>query len=480
MIKQFFHDSLIYTIPSFLSRGISIILIPLYTRVMSPANYGAFDLLMMFGSIVNLTVALEISQGVARFFSAEKNAEKKVLYFSSGFWFTLACQCIFLILGVFFARDLAKIILDDETMMIPMTLAITQIFFIGILKIIQNQFKWELRSRTFAVTSIIISLVTGISSVLLAYVYKLGLNGILIGSIIGTIAGVIYGLVKLKGSLRFSFDLNILREMIIYSWPLVFSGAAVFLNMYIDRFMIKEYLNLEQVGIYGIGMRIAGITGLIMIGSQGSLTPLILNHYAEENTPIKLAKIFRGFFALALLITLFLTLFADEVLWLMTTPQFYSASSLVIFLVPAVLLSNMYIFAPGISIVKKTGYFVLINSVGALFKYLINWFLIPIYGVSGAALSNFLGYFIVFGIYMYFSQKFYRVPHRWMSLATAGVSVMLLLFIVRILKLDRSFTSIIIKASTLFFGVGIIFITKLVCSSELKLLLTSFKMESKG
>jgi len=67
LIKFFVRDALIYTLPSVLSRGIGVFLLPIYTRIASPEELGALDLFLVFGNIVSLTVALEISQGVARF-----------------------------------------------------------------------------------------------------------------------------------------------------------------------------------------------------------------------------------------------------------------------------------------------------------------------------------------------------------------------------------------------------------------------------
>ena len=70
MLKLFFKDSIIYTIPAILSKGISFLLVPLYTRVLSPGDYGSLELFLIFASIINLTIAFEVTQGVARFFSS--------------------------------------------------------------------------------------------------------------------------------------------------------------------------------------------------------------------------------------------------------------------------------------------------------------------------------------------------------------------------------------------------------------------------
>ena len=98
MLKKFMKDSVIYAFPTFISGGLSFFLLPLYTRVLSPADYGSLDLFTIFGGLVQCVIALEVSQGVARFYSDERDLERKVLFASSAFWFTLICYTVFAVL----------------------------------------------------------------------------------------------------------------------------------------------------------------------------------------------------------------------------------------------------------------------------------------------------------------------------------------------------------------------------------------------
>ena len=80
MLKAVLRDSLVYGLASILSKGLAIFLLPLYTRVLSPSDYGAYDLLITLGVLANLIVALEISQGLARLWSdtPEKGARQRL------------------------------------------------------------------------------------------------------------------------------------------------------------------------------------------------------------------------------------------------------------------------------------------------------------------------------------------------------------------------------------------------------------------
>jgi len=130
-----------------------------------------------------------------------------------------------------------------------------------------------------------------------------------------------------------------------------------------------------------------------------------------------------------------MNLFVEEALALFTGPAFYDAKNVVIYLVPAIMLSQMYIFAPGIFIVKKTSYVIWINVFGAIVNVILNFLLIPFFGIIGAALATLIGHSLVFFIYMYFSQRFYSVPHNWNRILTVSFSVVILVSIIMNLPL---------------------------------------------
>jgi O-antigen/teichoic acid export membrane protein len=183
--------------------------------------------------------------------------------------------------------------------------------------------------------------------------------------------------------------------------------------------MINHYLSLNDVGLFGIGFRVAGMVGLVIVGFQGALTPLIYAHHRDPSTPAQLARIFRIFVAFALLMFLMVSVFAKDIMLVLTIPAYYDAANIVVFLIPAILLSNMYIFAPGTAIEKKTHIILLINVGGALLNVLLNAVLIPHFGIEGASVAKLISYGLVFGAYMWFSQQLYYVPHGWKSMMQA-------------------------------------------------------------
>lgn len=206
-------------------------------------------------------------------------------------------------------------------------------------------------------------------------------------------------------------------------------------------------LGLAELGLYGIGFRIASVVTLVMQAFQGAMTPLVYARYKEERTPAEIARIFRFFVFLALIAFVALSIFSKEVLILLTTPAYYSAYVLVPFLVADQFLSGMGVFAPGLGIAKKTKYMATINIFGALFSVAFSVALIYYFGLLGAAVAAFCKSFAMFLIQMRFSQKFYRVPHNYGQILLSFLACALLVSLASFV--DRTFpfqASVLLKS----------------------------------
>lgn len=426
MFRSFLRDSAIYVLPTLASRGLAFFLIPIYTRVLDPADYGSLDLFTAFSSIVALTVALEVSQGVARFYQQEQVRSRRVLYASSAFWFSLVSNSAFALLMVATTPIVAPLVMGREGLEGAFMIGVTQIWITSVFYLVQGQLRWEFQSVKFAIVSCVMVFFSAAISAWLTIIEGWALPGLMLGTVVGTTLASFLGLWWLRESIKFRIDLAVLEEMLRFSTPLVVSSVAVWVNLYVDRLMISHFMTLQEVGLYGMAYRISSISGLAMVAFQSALGPLIYAHFQEPNTPKALAKIFRLFLLVALGFCLALSISAGSIVNIMTTPEFHASAPVVPLLVPAVMLSGMYIFAPGINIAKKTYHTIWINVSGAIASIIFNIILIPIFGIYGAAASTLISSAIVFISYLILGQLYYPIPHEWRKLAWATALTTLL------------------------------------------------------
>ncbi len=423
MVKRFLRDSVVYSLSTFISRGISFFLIPIYTRVFSPEDYGIIDIMAIFASIIHLTVALEISQSVARFFADAGSLTEKKSYASTALWFTAFSYLLFYIFVLVFAQPASFLILGMENANGLFLVGSFSIVCSGLFNFLNNQLRWQLQSLHNMISSLIMTIVSIFVTLTIVVGVNQGIIGVFWGQITGALVGSVIAFTFSRKSFAFIFDWKKWKEMVAFSLPLVPSGIGVFIAMYIDRIAIRHLMTLADVGIYGVGYRLASVVSLLMVGVQGALVPLIYQSYKNPNTPRQIAKVFRYFTFLALVLFIGMSFFSKEMLILLTTPDYYQAQIVISFLVASALFAGMYIFAPGLAIMKKTRVIALLAISSAILNSVLNFLLIPYFGIRGAAFATLISMVFKFVLYLRIANRYYQIPYEWkrIFLATAAV-----------------------------------------------------------
>jgi O-antigen/teichoic acid export membrane protein len=470
MLREVFRDSLIYGIASILSRGMAIFLLPIYSRVLTPADFGVFDIIFTLVALANLVVSLEVSQGLARYWADTGEAALRIRYASTALLFTLCAYLGACGLALTFAEPFTELLVGDAAYVDAFRLGMTFIVLNGLYYLVLNQFRWELRSREFAFISLAYAALTLMFVLAFCVVQGWGLEGVLLAQIAAALISLMVALWRLKSSFGLVFDVEALRRMLAFSLPLVPSGLAIFTSLYINRFALVHYSSIEEVGIYGMAARIAGLITLLILGVQAALTPLVYQHAEQPDTPGQLACLFSWFAALALLGCLGLGLLANELLFFFATDEYASAATLVIILAPAMLLSQMYVFAPGIGIRKKTLYQLVVTLIAAAVSVLANWILVPVFGMTGAAWATLLSSVVFLWGWFWVSQRLYPVPYAWRQLGLCVLAFIGCVFAGLVLEtLDQSLLlNVIAKMFILLLLALTLVASRLVSANELQ------------
>lgn len=432
MLRRFLRDSAIYSISAILSRGVSVILIPLYTRFLQPYEYGVFDLLMIAATLANYLVSLEISQGLARVYSEARDEKEKCACVSAAAWFSVAAYFLFVIAALTFSTDIARVLLGSAEWGSAVRTMIFAVAANGIFFLLQDQLRWQLQPVRHALASIAYSFTSALVGAGAVVFGHAGVVGIFVGQIVGALVGFVISW-RNGGAIywRWEFDKSKWKEMATYSAPMVISSLAAYFAIYADRLFIKEFLSLDDVGIYGVGARIASLVALLMVGFQSGYIPIVFHSHAAPEMPLQMARVFRYFLVAAIALVLFLSGFSGELLALLTTERYFNSWHTIPILATAVLLANMYTFTPGIFIARRTLIVAGINVGAVCLTVLGNMVLLPRFGVLGSAMAALITGTVVFLVYVYFNKRFYPIPFAWRRIMIAiavGILVAAALF----------------------------------------------------
>jgi O-antigen/teichoic acid export membrane protein len=417
----------VYGVAALLSQGIGLLLFPFLAHHFSPRDYGIIDILALVAILANLTVALEVNQGLGRHF-AEASERERVDYASTALLFTAAAYTVFAVVALALAKPLTHLLLASGVDPWITRVAIVWIWVGGVVYLAQDQLRWRMRPRAYGLVAITTASVTAACTVVLVFGFGVGVIGALVGQLLGALAAALVLLWLSRGAYAPRFDRRKLAVMLAFSLPLVPSSIGVYLNGFADRLVLQHDRSLADVGVYGVAFRIATIVALLLAGFQGAATPLILARHEQPGTRGELARIFRLFSAGALIAFLAVSLFADTEVHLLASRAYARAEVLVPYLFMSALLFGVYIFAPGLTIAKRTGTFALISVSAGLLNLGLALVMIPPLGIRGAGLATAVSSAWFFVLTMHFSQRHYAVRHDWMRLGAAlAVAIGLLL-----------------------------------------------------
>lgn len=468
MIRKFIKDSSIYGIAGILSRGISILLVPFYTRIFTTGDYGIIDILGVFGSIVSILFSFEITQAVARYYPATNNTIDKTKIASSSLIFTFISFSVFLLISQVFASRFSILILDNKQSIGVFRIWAVSEFFTALFYLFQNQLKWRLESVKYSIVSISYTIITLSLTILLVLVFNLKLYGVFTAKLAGAVFASAISFIFCRKDYKFIFNSKLLKEMLKFSVPLIPSTAGVFILNSGHRILVKALLSLSALGLFGVASRLTSLVSVIMSSFQGALTPLIMKNYREVNTPFQISKLFRYFSFFSILLFFSISIFSKEILIILTTPAYYDAYKLVPFLLLDKIFFAMYVFAPGLFIAKKTNMIAVINILSAIINISISFILLKTIGLIGAAIGTMVSSMAMFSLQMYFSQKNYFVPHKFKPILISLIVSSFLIYLVYKLDMPFSISTVIVKLVVLILMLFFLVLTGLVKIGELK------------
>jgi O-antigen/teichoic acid export membrane protein len=183
------------------------------------------------------------------------------------------------------------------------------------------------------------------------------------------------------------------KKLLKDSWPLILSGAAITIYMQIDQVMIKEILGYEAVGNYSVAVRLSELWYFIPMAITSSLFPAILEAKNKSNSLYldRMQNLYDILVILAVAIAIPVTFFSDEIIFYIFGGEYGGSSSVLVIHIWAgifVFLNNAswkWYIAENLQKIANYRLYV-----GLIINVLLNYFLIPIYGITGAAVATVL------------------------------------------------------------------------------------------
>lgn len=400
-----------YILPFLVRNIIPLISLPFFTRYLSPEEYGVLALSVIYGLFIVGVLNLGLISAFERNYFKLKSTKERLELMWTCIIFVFINLTVGVILTFHFEESLNKLLFGKK---LPTYLTLLAIIHLSFKSILQY-FYIYLRNAKKANYYSAISISEAVLCVFMSVYFVLNQYGIL-GYILGQAAGVIILFISVIFVFLFNnkiyFKLRLLKENLALSLPLtprIFFGT---INTQFDRYMLGLLNSSAAVGLFDIAQKIANTGFLFMTVLQQAYSPEVFSTYMDKPKQFSnhVGRFLAPYFYVSLLFCLFLGVFAQEIIYLLTTPSYYDAYPIVVILN---MLYATYFFGkqPQLLLAKKTKLISFFSFMSLGLNILINFPLIKYYGILGAAWGTFITGIIVALISFYYSQKYAKINY---------------------------------------------------------------------
>ena len=417
--RKLFSDTVILALGTFGSKLLVFLLMPLYTYLLSPSEYGVAELITSTANLIMPLACVGITTGIFRF-AAEKNADREEV-FSSG---------VALLGGGFFCLLLVGVPLSVfgafpwETRLI-----VLYVLFADVQAVCAQYVRAIDRTRLFAVQGILNTLVTILFNLLFLMVFHLGVTGYVLAVICGNAFTILF--LTFTARLWRAFSFRKIRkqtvwELFRFSLPMIPATVCWLITDLSDRYLVTYFCGTEENGIYSAAYKIPSIvnlmTGIFMQAWQFSA---VAEASDEESCRNFYTEVFRGFLSVVMIGSAGLVLLSRFLSRILLDASYFGAWRYMPVLLVAAAMESVVSFLATIYLVrKKTLHSFLTAMAGTVLNLVLNFLFIPRYGALGAAVATMASYAAVLLLRLIDAPRFIRFE-RCIARQAVGFALLL-------------------------------------------------------
>lgn len=421
MIRKLFKETSQYFWGEALIMASGVISFPILTRIFSQSEYGLLSLIAVTIGICSKLSSLGANRSLIRFFHHYQKKEELDVFLCTNLYAMVGFGLFFSIISVSVSQVLlpGEDIFNDFNALFP--LALVWMLFQNVIAFLHAPFRLIDKIVVYNVIGIVrkySSMLMAVGFVLLfdnlfAFYYaQIISEGIVLLILFVWLSKKIGGFLKKPSRIVFFQSLR-------YGFPLAISGiASLFFNSG-DRYLIAHMLGKEQVAIYSVGYTFCDYIKELLITSVNlSLIPLIFKSF-ENNQFDKardtLCKVIKYYSFIALPLIFLFVLIPKELIIIVASDKYSESAKIMPIVMAGVLVGGLlFPFSAGFHLKKDTVSILLITFSMAVLNIVLNCFMIPIYGLKGAALSTLISGASLIGLsYMISKRSFFiHIPFR--------------------------------------------------------------------
>ena len=420
-LRRLGKHSAIYGLGGLVSRILAVLLLPLYTRYLSPSDYGKVETLIALTTVIGIVLRMGIHAAFFRFYFDSPEPEHRRLVLRTSFWFTMAMATAGLVAGLLLSSTIADLLFgsaDDSELVMAS--------FVGLwagmnYEQLTSLFRVEERSVAFVTASLANILLTIGTTLFLVVALDQGPIGVIVGNFTGTL--IVYAALigYRREQLGLQFDRSLLREMNRFGVPLIPTALFLWVTNFSDRLFLVRLADTTEVGLYSVGVRIASAMVLLLTAFRLAWPAFAYSIEDEREARRTYAFVLTYLVLLTTWVATGLALLSPWIVGWIAAPAFAESSRVVGPLAFAAVAFGAYIVVViGVGRARRTQFNWVVTGAAAAVNVALNLILIPRYGMMGAAVATIAAFVTMFAGMAWWAQRIFPVPYQWRRVLTAA------------------------------------------------------------
>lgn len=399
----------LFSVSNFVSKILVFLLVPLYTNVLTTAEYGIADIMQV--TLLLLVPALTLNMGEAALRFGIEKTESRGSIFRTGMKFVLLADvlvtCIALVSGMFVPDSIRWYVLLFAVLYIcNCAFEFLILYFQGCELV-----------PIVVIGSVTSTVVMIISNIIFLLVIRIGLNGYIYSQIIAyAVASMVMLLLgkSANGDMSYQKDAALEKEMVSYGVPMIAYSTGSFINNAADRYIVAGICGSAVNGIYGVAYKIPAILMVFQRIFAQAWQMSATKSYTDEKSKEFFSGMYKGYNTFMVIGCSVLIAFVRLIAWFMFKKEFYVAWMCVPYLLISVIFGALTGFLGSICLAHKDSKSMGIATfTGAIINVLLNFILVPRFEALGAAFATAVSYAVMCAFAFFFVRKHVKLDGRF-------------------------------------------------------------------
>ncbi|WP_026882552.1 lipopolysaccharide biosynthesis protein [Clostridium akagii] len=444
-VRNFLKHIMNYGVATIITGIGSFILIPIYTRYLTPSDYGIVDLMNTTSNLLSMFLALGLNAAFSVYYYSSKSTDEIKEYFSTIINVIMVFSLI--IIGTLvatnnmsphgFIKNVPKFYLNISFLSSGFTVFIQ--FPMSILQ-------YKEKSKQYGLFSIFQFLISTVLNIIFVVFLKKGAEGIIISQLVVSIMFFIIAATLSKNIYCLHIDFSKMKNLLRVGIPVIPHAMAGWCITFVDRIIINNYVDTNSLGIYSFGYKIGTIMLVIVSAINQAWSPIFMKTANDKKEVAKqiFNNINRYYIFAVGIFALILSLFSKEIATLLAPKTYLNAYYIMPFIFISYFFNGLYFMIVNSLFYSRKTYFLPISTgLAAIINVMLNLIFVPIYGIYAAAVVNLITYIVLFTCVYIINLKIYKIN---MPISTIIIYLSInTLVVFSMIKLNISWLTIIIK-----------------------------------